>query len=105
VANPGAKSWRALRGGRPLNETRVTAYRRLMEADYELAEVHARRGVGKPTLAEVLDAGEADEASYGENGDMYLQTLARYVAELGGRLEVVAVFPDETVTVLRAPSA
>jgi hypothetical protein len=35
--------------------------------------------------------------------DVYLSTLARYVAALGGHLEVLAVFPEETVTVLREP--
>jgi hypothetical protein len=100
-----AKSWRALRRERPLNETRVTAYRRLMEAELELTEVHLRLGEGRPTLAEVLDAAEADEPSYGANGDIYLETLARYTAALGGHLEVVAVLPGESVTVLRAPAS
>ena len=35
--------------------------------------------------------------------DVYLSTLARYVAALGGHLEVLAVFEDETVTLLREP--
>jgi hypothetical protein len=35
--------------------------------------------------------------------DVYLSTLARYIAALGGHLEVLAVFPEETVTVLREP--
>jgi hypothetical protein len=34
---------------------------------------------------------------------VYLDALMRYVAALGGHLEVRAVFPDETITLLREP--
>jgi hypothetical protein len=84
------KSWREIRRQLPLNEERVALYRRLMDAEGRLEEVRRRRGVS----ATALDAGESDD---------YLSTLARYVAELGGHLEVRAVFPDESITLLREP--
>jgi hypothetical protein len=43
------------------------------------------------------DGGPAD--------DVYLDALARYVAALGGHVEVRAVFPDETITLLREPGS
>lgn len=33
--------------------------------------------------------------------DEYLDTLAAYVADMGGRLEIVAVFPDERILLTR----
>jgi hypothetical protein len=51
-------------------------------------------------LGDALEVAETDDEE-----DVYVATLARYVAELGGRLEVRAVFPDEIVTLLRLPPA
>jgi hypothetical protein len=36
--------------------------------------------------------------------DIYLSTLSAYVEALGGRLEVNAVFPDETIRLIAAES-
>jgi hypothetical protein len=36
--------------------------------------------------------------------DIYLSTLRRYVDALGGRLEIAAVFPDETIRLMPAES-
>jgi hypothetical protein len=38
-----------------------------------------------------------------QQDDVYLSTLARYIAALGGHLEVLAVFPEETITLLPEP--
>jgi hypothetical protein len=35
--------------------------------------------------------------------DIYLTTLTRFVAALGGHVEVRAVFPEETITVRQDP--
>jgi len=86
------KSWREIRRQLPLNEERVAMYRRLMDAEARLEPVRLRHGVGETAP----EAGESDD---------YLATLARYVAALGGHLEVRAVFPEETITLLREPGA
>ena len=86
------KSWREIRRQLPLNEERVAIYRRLMDAEARLEPVRLRQGVSETAP----DASESDD---------YLATLARYVAALGGHLEVRAVFPDETITLLRDPDS
>ena len=86
------KNWRTIREQRPLNEKRVETYRRLMDAEARLEDARRRRGVEETTL----DASEDDD---------YLSTLARYVAALGGHLEVQAVFPEERITLLRQPDS
>ncbi|MBV8944216.1 MAG: XRE family transcriptional regulator [Solirubrobacterales bacterium] len=98
-----ARNWRTVRGQRPLNERRVTAYRRLMDAELRLAEARRRRGVSQATIAEALEVSQPNVSRIEQEQDVYLSTLARYVAALGGHLEVLAVFDDETVTLLREP--
>jgi hypothetical protein len=61
--------------------------------------VRRRRGVSETAF------GDAREASEESAPDVYLDALTRYVAALGGHLEVRAVFPEETITLLRQPEA
>lgn len=97
------KSWRTVRGQRPLNEQRVDAYKRLMDAETRLAELRARRGLSQAAIADALDVSQPNVSRIEQEDDLYLSTLARYVAALGGYLEVRAVFPEETVTLVREP--
>ena len=61
-----------------------------------------RRGLSDTALGDAIEASEsADDGD--RHDDVYLDALARYVAALGGHLEVRAVFPDETITLLRQP--
>ena len=62
-----ARSWRAIRGQRPLNEAQVTAYRRLMEAELQLAEARRRRGVSQAAIADATQA-PLDENMRGVDG-------------------------------------
>lgn len=74
-----------------------------MEAETRLAELRERRGVSQATLAATLAVSQPNVSRIEQEDDVYLSTLARYVAALGGHLEVLAVFPEETITVLRQP--
>jgi DNA-binding XRE family transcriptional regulator len=99
------RDWRTVRGQRPLNEARVATYKRLMDAELRLAEVRHRRGVSQATIARALEVSQPNVSRIEQEDDVYLSTLARYIAALGGHLEVQAVFPDETITVLREPES
>lgn len=92
----GLASWREIRRARPLNQRRLAMYDRLMEAEARLDDVHRRRGVSDTALGDALEISEAEEGAGGE-ATVYLSALSRYVAALGGRLDIVAVFGDETV--------
>jgi len=100
-----SKSWRTVRGQRPLNERRVAAYKRLMDAELRLSELRSRRGLSQSTIAEALAVSQPNISRIEQEDDVYLSTLSRYVAALGGHLEVRAVFPDETITLLREPNS
>lgn len=95
--------WREIRRTRPLNETRVNAYRRLMDAEMRLNDLRRRRGLSQSQIADALEVSQPNVSRIEQEDDLYLSTLARYVAALGGHLEVRAVFEDETVTLLRDP--
>ena len=96
-----SKSWREIRSKLALNEARVDTYRRLMDAQLQIAELLLQRGlVTEAQLDEALSASQVD-GSGAEEGEIYLSALARYVSVLGGHLEVRAVFRDQVVTVMR----
>jgi transcriptional regulator with XRE-family HTH domain len=96
------KNWREVRGQRALNVDRVETYKPLMDAETQLAALRAQRGLSQAQVAEALCVSQPNISRIEQEDDIYLSTLARYVAALGGHLEVQAVFPDDTVTVLRA---
>jgi DNA-binding XRE family transcriptional regulator len=100
MADEGTTSWRTLRGQRPLNEQRVALYRQLIEFELNLGEVRRRRGLSQATIAASLDVSQPNISRIEQEDDVHLSTLARYVAALGGQLEVRAVFPEETITLL-----
>jgi DNA-binding XRE family transcriptional regulator len=74
-----------------------------MEAEERIAEARCRRGVSQATITEALAVTEPNISAGEQEDDLYLSTLARYIAALGGHLEVLAVFPEESITVLREP--
>lgn len=98
MADPNTKSWETICGQMPLNEARALAYQRLMQADVRLSELRRRRGLSQMTLADAVDADQLEQED-----DLYLATLARYVAGLGGHLKIQAVFPEAAITVLTVP--
>ncbi len=102
------KSWQSLRGEKPLNEKRVAAYSRLVEAQERIAQARLRRGVSEATIAAAVAAGESSAPELEQHDDLVHLSLARYVAALGGELntklagassssQLVAIFPEEAI--------
>jgi hypothetical protein len=90
-------SWEKIRDKRPIDERKIAAYGRLMEAEDLLYELWEQRGTGMNWIGEALGAPvEEDEL-------LWMAGLGEKVAALGGHLELVAVFPDESVTLVREP--
>jgi transcriptional regulator with XRE-family HTH domain len=75
-----------------------------MEVELQLAEARRRRGVSQAAIAAALEVSQPNVSRIEQQDDVYLSTLARYIAALGGHLEVLAVFPEETITLLREPA-
>jgi DNA-binding XRE family transcriptional regulator len=68
----------------------------------ELTRLREARGMTQRQIAETLDVSQANISRIEHEEDLYLSTLSGYVAALGGRLELRAVFPDQTVEIVPA---
>jgi hypothetical protein len=75
----------------------VAAYERLMEAQHRIANARTRAGVSDAEIDRALQACEPENPESLSDDELYLGTLARFVTALGGRLDVSAVFGDETI--------
>ena len=87
----------------PVNAARAEIYRRLMDAQDRIAHVLYRRGVGHDDVLAALDAADERMSDDQRREDLYLSGLEHYVAALGGRIEVRAVFGEDAILVRRAP--
>ncbi|MGA3185461.1 MAG: XRE family transcriptional regulator [Candidatus Dormiibacterota bacterium] len=81
----------------PEGRERVETYRRLMDAVITLHRLREERGLTQVQVAEVLDVTQGNVSRLERSEDLYVSTLSRYVAALGGHLELTAVFPDQVV--------
>lgn len=68
-----------------------------MEDALTLGHLREQRGATQTEVAGALGTSQANVWRIEHEEDVYLSTLSRYVEALGGRLEVVAVFEDETI--------
>lgn len=94
-----AENWSEVRRTLPVDERRVAFYGRLREGFTRLEELRAARGVTE----DAYDAAQVLDPATGEEETADLARLARAVAALGGRLELRALFPEGSVTLMREP--
>ncbi|MDP9454658.1 MAG: transcriptional regulator [Actinobacteria bacterium] len=78
----------------PERRKRVEELERAYDAVLALAELRESRGVTQAELAGALGVSQPNVSKLEGKGDIRLSTLGGYVAALGGRLEVRAIFPD-----------
>jgi hypothetical protein len=88
----------------PVRRARLEGERRLTEAIIQLTALREARGTTQQQIADAWDVSQANISQIEHTPDIYLSTLRNYVAALGGRLEIVAVFPDETIRLVPVPT-
>ena len=96
------KSFERLEGNvrrEPARAARVDARRQAMEDALALAEIRAQRELTQMDIARVLSTSQANVSRIERQRDLYLSTLAHYVAALGGTLKISAVFDDEEIEI------
>ena len=81
----------------PLRRARVNERKQAMRDVLALAGLRASREVTQEGLADALGVSQPNISRIEHQDDAYLSTLRSYVEALGGRLEVRAVFDDQTV--------
>jgi hypothetical protein len=86
-----------------VSEARAQLYVRLMDAQEQIAVRLYKRGVSDQAVQDALDAVDEELSEEERRDDLYFAALTRYVAALGGRIEVRAVFGDEGFVVRQGP--
>lgn len=99
----GSSDWREVLG--PIDGEMLALDRRLLDAELRLAalrlgELRRSRDIGQAAVAEALEVSQPNVSRIEQEDDLRLSTLARYVAALGGNLQLSAVFPDGVVELL-----
>ncbi len=99
----GTSSWKAVREKRVGDDVeRAERARETMIAELRLSGLRRHRKASQAEVAKRLAVSQANVSQI-ERGDVKVSTLAGYVDALGGKLELRAIFDDETVP-LTAPS-
>jgi DNA-binding XRE family transcriptional regulator len=88
----------------PVRRARIDERKRAIDDALALAALRADRGISQRQMAGTLGVSQANVSRIEHEEDVYLSTLRKYVAALGGRIEVTAIFPDERVTLIAADS-
>lgn len=91
----------------PIRRARVEELGRAYDALIALHELREAAGATQADVARGLGVSQPYVAKLEKRGDMSLTTLSSYLAALGGRLEVRAVFPEhpEENVALALPAA
>lgn len=100
---PKTKPFRLLREEMDRRDPSARARVEAVKREMELAELRESLNVTQKELAAVLDVTQGNVSRIERRDDVYLSTLSSYLAALGGRLEVSAIFPDRTV-ILTVPA-
>lgn len=84
----------------PERRARLDCERQFVDTIVRLTAMREARGATHRQVAEAWDVSQANVSEIERTPDIYVSTLRKYVAALGGQVEIRAVFPDEVITVL-----
>lgn len=95
-----AKSFQTLRKKmapqrRARNEQRATE----MLVELALQEIRQSLHLTQEQVAEIMQMNQAAVSKMEHQSDIYVSTLRRFVSALGGRLKLVASFPEREVVI------
>lgn len=91
--------WEEVRASLSLDPDRIALYERLFAAEQRIGETRYAHGATDAQVLAAIDDAEEGLAPFAAEHDLYISALHRFIAALGGRLEVHAVFDEETVVV------
>jgi len=83
----------------PERKARTAAKVRALKKQMPLAELRQARERSQKELARALKVGQPAVAKLERRADMYVSNLRRYIAALGGSLEITARFPEGVVNI------
>ena len=62
--------------------------------EIRLTELRNALGVSQEELAQLLKKKQAAISRFERRSDMHISTLREFIAALGGRLQLIAIFPE-----------
>ena len=83
----------------PERQARIAGKVRLLKQDMARAELRKARQQSQAELAARLHVNQPAIAKMEHQTDMYVSNLRRCIEAIGGTLEIVAHFPDGSVTI------
>ncbi len=83
----------------PGRRRRIQAMKDKLLADMPLHELRRARALTQQHLAETLKVNQPAVAKLEQRADMYVSSLRSYVEAVGGRLKIIAEFPEGDVTI------
>ncbi len=84
----------------PERRARLDQERQFVRTILGLTAMREARGATQRQIAQAWDVSQANVSQIERTQDIFLSTLRKYVAALGGQVEIRAVFPDEVITLL-----
>ena len=83
----------------PERRARVEARKAELRAAMPLHELRQARAMTQKAVGEVLKVNQPAVAKLERRADMYVSNLRAYIAAMGGRLNIVAEFPQGSVVI------
>ena len=83
----------------PERRARIKARANGLRAEMALYELREARRLTQEQLAQRLHVRQPAIAKIERRADMYLSTLRGVIQAMGGKMEILAVFPDGKVTI------
>ena len=87
------------KGFTPERRARVEAKKTELRAAMPLHELRQARAMTQKALGEALNVKQPAVAKLERRADMYVSNLRAYIEAMGGRLSIVAEFPQGNVTI------
>jgi hypothetical protein len=97
------RSWEQIKRDATVDPALVAVYRALLQAERTLGSLLGERAAVGPPMEDALAAAEAAAGASDPGLGLYLETLRRHLAALGGRLELRAVLPEGETELPLAP--
>lgn len=95
-----AKSFNTLREKMsPERRARNEARAEQLIGEIALQELRQSLNLTQEQVAEMMQLNQAAVSRMERQGDMYISTLQKFVSALGGKLKIVASFPDKEVVI------
>jgi transcriptional regulator with XRE-family HTH domain len=85
----------------PEAQARASAKAAALRAEMPLQEIRQARGLSQKMLAEVLKVNQPAIAKMEKRTDAYISTLRSHIEAMGGKLEIIARFPEGSVKITK----